>query len=213
MAMLTNQDLDINSNLVLVDDGTPYAGMGLVKLEKLARIIMPGWDRALGALPDKIRARPFWQYGRGKHASKARRILGTVMLTIDSDQGDPVSINHLVIEGSSPWVVGRNVTTKGNIIHANGDYLQFFQPDGDELTLDLIEHDMHSYLPRSIFYHDAYICTHDPTSTALCNSSVTMNWKDIKKNRSRACSCLRTLELQRHQSFAQTKSTLGRPLR
>ena len=181
MAMLTNQDLDINSNLVLLDDGAPYAGMGLVKLEKLARIIMPGWDGALGALPDKIKARPFWQYGRGKHTSKARRILGTGMLTIDSDQGDPLSINHLVIEGSSPWVVGRNVTTKRNIIHASGDYLQFFQPDGNELTLDLIEHDMHSYLPRSKFYHDAYISTHDPTSAALCNFSVTMNWKDTKK--------------------------------
>lgn len=78
-------------------------------------------------------------------------------------------------------MVGRNVITKGNIIHADGDYPQFFQPNGEEITLDLIELDMHSYLLCNKFYYTAYISTHDPISASHCNFSVTFDWKETKK--------------------------------
>lgn len=99
----------------------------------------------------------------------------------DSQQDEPLPINYPIIEGSSPWVFGRNFKTKGDIIHANGYCPKFFQPDGDELTLNLIEHAMHCSLPCSKLYHDDYISTPGSISVSLRNFSVTVKRKDMKK--------------------------------
>lgn len=138
----------------VVDDGAPYSGMGLDEFRQLQSTIMPTWDDVLDPLPAVVADRPFWQYGKGKHASKPRKILESLFLTILSDQGTPVSIRHLLIEGSSQWVIGRNVTANANIIHLNGNFLQLpANKSGFVNTPQLTDHDFHSFLPRDRFYH------------------------------------------------------------
>lgn len=44
METLTNQDLDANSSLVLLDNGVPYASVGAAELDKIAIIITRGRD-------------------------------------------------------------------------------------------------------------------------------------------------------------------------
>ena len=58
-----------------------------------------------------------WQYGIGSHASAAKRILGSVEILVQSDNGQLISIRHLLISGSSNWVIGRNVTKPCNLEH------------------------------------------------------------------------------------------------
>ena len=99
----------------MVDDGAPYSGMGLKEFRVLAEYIMPTWDGKLQPIPEPIADRPFWQYGKGQHASARRPILGSVMLSITSEEGTVINIRHLRIDGSSQWLIGRNVTTKANI--------------------------------------------------------------------------------------------------
>lgn len=141
----------------LVDDGAPWSGLGMEEFLRLQSTIMLTWDGTLDELPDLIRSRPYWQYGNGQHASQKRRILGPAVLTTQSDQGIQINIRHLIIEGSSQWIIGRNVTQYADIIHVNGNYLRFSNTKSNEpVTLQLLNHDMHSYLPSDMFYHSDY---------------------------------------------------------
>ncbi len=50
-------------------------------------------------------------------------MLGSVFISACLSDGSNINIRHIVIEGSSQWVVGRNVTSKCDIVHSNGNYL------------------------------------------------------------------------------------------
>ena len=168
----------------MVDDGAPYCGMGLEELLKLATSIMPNWNGKLEPLPSSIISRPWWQYGKGNHASQAKKILGSVMLSLRSNEGSVLRLRHLIIEGSSPWLIGRNVTAKGNILHASGNRIEFPHPDGSVDTIQLIDHDMHSYMRKEFFFHEQHKSLHDPTVQLLCSytaASVDLTWKKRKE--------------------------------
>ena len=61
--------------------------------------------------------------------------------------GAEVNMRHIVIEGSSQWLIGRNVTTKCDIIHTNGNHLKL--SNHTIITLQTIH--IHSYVPPYIF--------------------------------------------------------------
>lgn len=168
----------------LVDDGAPYSGMGLQEFYELQRVIMPSFHGVFDPLPDCVADRPFWQYGTGEHSSGRRRIIGSVMLTTLSDQGTPVNIRHLIIQGSSAWVIGRNVTRLTDIIHLNGNFLKFDVPETCEPnTIQLTDHDFHSYLLREKFYHSEFKSIQDPkcSSIVASSASATLSWNGTKK--------------------------------
>lgn len=131
----------------LCDDGAPYSGLGHSELDMLLSVLLPEWDGVLDPIPDSLASRPFWQYGVGTHSSQAMPIIGSISFNAESDDGINVSIRHLVIEGSSQWIIGRNVTTHCDIIHSNGNYLRM--KNGSTITLH--DHDMHSYVPYTAF--------------------------------------------------------------
>ena len=136
----------------LLDSAAPYSGMGLDEFKMLQPIICSNWTQSFDPIPSSIADMPFWQYGSGNHSSEARPILGSVMITAQSDQGNDVNIRHLIIKGTSQWVIGRNVTKCCNIIHIGENILQLpcvsnSNPD----TISLHDHDMHCYIPYSSF--------------------------------------------------------------
>lgn len=94
----------------LVDSGVPYSASGLVELRALTSTILPDWSGSLLTLPATVAYRPFWQYGRNGHASDARAIIGSIGLNATTDEETVASINHLVLDGSSQRVIGRNLT-------------------------------------------------------------------------------------------------------
>lgn len=51
--------------------------------------------------PDKLRSDSFWQFGKGSHSSTKSRILGSILLFAVFDNGECISIRHMVIGGSS----------------------------------------------------------------------------------------------------------------
>ena len=168
----------------MVDDGAPYSGLGLTELKELAKYIMPASDGKLDTIPKGVADRPFWQYGKGAHSSPKKCIFGSVLLSICSEEGTVINIRHLVIEGSSQWLIGRNVTTKGDILHASGDILRFPSKDGTCITLSLVTHDMHSFLEKERFYHKEYCSLHDNSMTTLLANASThpkeMPWSQRK---------------------------------
>ena len=89
--------------------------------------------------------------------------MGSVMLTILSDRGTPVNIRHLIIKGSSSWVIGRNVTRLTDIIYINGNCSQFNVPEtGESNTIQLNDHDFHNYILKERFYHAEFKSIQDP---------------------------------------------------
>lgn len=68
---------------------------------------------------------------------------------------DRLEIRHLVLDGSSHWVYGRNVTGRSviNEIDSCSMFLPMTsQPRGNGLSLPLLEIILHVCLPRSLFF-------------------------------------------------------------
>ena len=89
-------------------------------------------NRPLTPIPDALDGHTHWQYGTEEHSSSRRRILGSVMFTATSDSGLNVFIRHLFLDGSSQWVIGKNVTQKANILQIGKNALQFIVDDVTE---------------------------------------------------------------------------------
>ena len=136
----------------LVDGGAPYCGTGIVELISLYSYLLPSRDGSVQPILSHIRGTPYWKYGSGSHASSRRRILGSVLTSAKSDQGVLLQIRHLVIEGSSQWVIGRNVTRFCNIHHVDRNCLMFRSSVSNEpLSMTLYDIGDHCYLPFSTF--------------------------------------------------------------
>ena len=108
----------------LLDDGAPYSGVGEHEFHILRSKLKTNFNGTFDELPNEIVHRPYWQYGNGNHASKSKRIIGSILIDAISDQGNIVRIRHLVIEGSSKWIVGRNITKHCNIQRIGGNLLE-----------------------------------------------------------------------------------------
>ena len=162
----------------LLDDGAPYSAIGQIQLHLLADQIGISPNLKLGAIPQSLKGHTHWQYGTGEHASPPRRILGSIVLTATSDKGNPVSITHLVVAGSSQWVLGRNVTRRSNIEHLDTNALVFLV-DGKRDQISLTDEDFLSYI--SLDYFTLSIIN---GSTVSSLSAITIDatpWSDIKK--------------------------------
>ena len=132
------------------DDGPPYSGIGIDDLKIMSPFLRKNWNDNIEPLPISIADRKHLQYGTRSHASDSRKMFGPVMLTANLADGTTVNVRHVVIEGSSQWVIGRIVTSKCDIIHKNGNYLQL--PNSVQIPVENVE--LHSYLSCWLFLSD-----------------------------------------------------------
>eukprot|EP00178_Gracilaria_changii_P016470 TRINITY_DN4728_c0_g1_i1.p1 TRINITY_DN4728_c0_g1~~TRINITY_DN4728_c0_g1_i1.p1 ORF type:complete len:805 (-),score=91.02 TRINITY_DN4728_c0_g1_i1:529-2943(-) len=135
----------------LLDDGAPYSGLGNYELSLVQDFVVPDWNGQLDPLPASVANTPFWQYGNGDHSSEARPILGSIVLSLRTNLDNIVYIRHLVIQCSSQWVIGRNVTQHCNILHQGRNVLQLPSAESTADEISLVNHDMHCYTPHLSF--------------------------------------------------------------
>lgn len=131
----------------MCDDGAPYCGIDLKEFKLIQPHVLRDYNACFEDLPDTIKPRTYWQYGSGKHKSESRRILGSIFLSLLTDQGNLVNMRHLAVEGSSQWMIGRNVTKSCDILHIGRNVLKL--PNGD--TISLIDQDLYSFIPYDSF--------------------------------------------------------------
>lgn len=150
--------------------------------------ICPNWNGYFDELTSEIAERPYWQYGRGEHSSERRKIIGSLLFSASTDSGSVVNNRHLIIYGSSKWIVGRNVTKKYNINHIDKNVLQL--PNEKSMApfdnIILIDDDLHSYIPYHIFHPDnIHNNAHSPrnfcATTVLSNTPTKLTWSEKKK--------------------------------
>lgn len=134
----------------MVDDGAPYSAIGQLELSEISKKLILAASH-LDRLPSSLRIFSYWQYGTGSHASPRRIMLGCVQLSIRTNSGNLITIRHLVIEGSSQWVIGQNVTRRSNIIHIGKTVIEipYLKPAEEISMVDL---DDHSYILSSRFF-------------------------------------------------------------
>ena len=107
-----------------LDYGAPYSGLGLKEITILYPFLRTNWNQNLDPLPAAIADRTHWQYGSGAHSSESRRMLGSIIISAKLKDGTDINNRHIANEGSSQWVIGRNVTTKCDIVHTNGNFFK-----------------------------------------------------------------------------------------
>lgn len=104
------------------------------------------------AKPDALEKYELWKYGLGAHASAAKRIIGSIEIFVRSQNNAIVSIRHLLIGGSSSWVIGRNITRPYNMLHIGENALQLPRMKGDKIPM--IDNKFHSYIAYDRFLSD-----------------------------------------------------------
>lgn len=89
----------------------------------------------LTPIPIRLKGHTHWKYGTGEHSSPVRRIPGPILLTVRADCGRDVNTGHMVLEGSTKWVIGRNVTRNVNIEHIGRTEITFVDEVPEAITL------------------------------------------------------------------------------
>lgn len=126
----------------LVDDAAPYSAIGEMELHIIEKQVLH-----LPVLEPKLKIfanHDTWQYGSEDHDSQRKLILGSVEIFVKTYNDDLISICHLVIHGSSGWVVGPNITRLYTIEHIDSNALILPSESFDRISL--IDVAFHSYL-------------------------------------------------------------------
>lgn len=109
-------------------------------------------DDLISPLPSSTSHFGFWQFGSGDHASIAKPILGSSSITFLSDSGNHIYVRHIIVDRSSSWVLGLNLTRKCDLIHLTGNHIRLPLPDGSYDTISMTTKTIAIY--RSLpFYH------------------------------------------------------------
>lgn len=125
----------------------------------IAPQLCENWDGKLEALPDRFAPNYTWQYGFRDHVSPPRCILGSDSFVVNTENGNTAMIRHLVVEGSSQWVINQNVTRQANLIHLRDNCLQVICFDEGFYKFDkisLIDLEYHSYIPYQTCFGKTY---------------------------------------------------------
>lgn len=132
----------------LVDDGAPFCAIGDVELHALRKSLY----KAKFVIDDKhqeLAEFDYYQYAVGSHASSRLHIIGSVVLHATTNCRASVAIRHLVIEGSSQWVLGRNLTRTFNLVHIVRHSIDL--PVTPVNSIDMIDHGRPSCVEVSRF--------------------------------------------------------------
>lgn len=121
----------------------------------------------------------YWQYGTGEHASRPRKILGSLAIPCRSDCGVNALIKHVVLDGRSQWVIEQNITGSGNICQINSPMLTAGKSESKMISFSLIKLNNLLYMPPY-----AFLCPSDHllsfSSAQTSTDVIRKNWEDVK---------------------------------
>lgn len=98
-------------------------------------------------IPNEMNGSSFWQCEIDSHASERRNIVWSIELFVRTDQGIPISIQYLVIDGSSHWIFGRNIDRKRDLSPIKK--LALILLLSFEESASMFDYERHSYVPSS----------------------------------------------------------------
>lgn len=125
-------------------------------------------------IPSAISSRPFWPYGRGNHSSEVRAIIGAIVLKAQKPEDVPVDITNLVLEGSSQWVLGKNVTDRCDIANIGESSLLLPGAEASIFRVTMTGQDMNLYIHQYTF---------GPSDVLTATTVITRSFTTANENR------------------------------
>lgn len=166
-------DSSLNADIgPLVDDGAEYSAIGCVEL----KIIFDIDTTRLDELPSSLHGHTHWQYGQGAHSSPEQKMLGSIVLSVQVDNRTIINIRHVVIDGPSQWVIGRNVTAVTNIIHIGRNAIEIINDQNTDY-ISIVNRKRLSFIPLSSFMEGTEHSTINNFHGTIINERP---WKDVK---------------------------------
>lgn len=161
----------------LVDDGAPYSAIEKTELQVLMEKCGNEINTRLDKIPSCLNGTTHWQYGSGMHASAKRPIIGSFMINARTDNGNIVKIRHLVLQGLSQWVIGKNVTDHSDILHRTRNSLKL-GPENYPDYISLVNSSRLCYIPLSVFMDQHKIAS--ALSSMNGNLLQRKSWSEIE---------------------------------
>ena len=97
---------------LLLYDGAPNSVLGLLELKMLSPYLRANCIGRIDPLRAEIADRTLWKHGPGSLSNDSRRIVGSIMISARLNDGTILPIRHIVIEGRSQQLIGRNAATE-----------------------------------------------------------------------------------------------------
>lgn len=88
--------------------GGPDSDIGSSDLFENRKTLIVEWCGDLESLPAVFPQCTYWKYGTGEHHKEERAVLGSVVLFAYACDETQLLIFHLVLDGTSQWVIGSN---------------------------------------------------------------------------------------------------------
>lgn len=129
----------------MVENEAPHSATGFAELDVLPPKMMSCWNSELDPVPVEFSARLRWQDGAGSHASASSAILVSVIITVSTQSDVTLATLHVVLDGSSQWVFGQNVTSKASILQLDGNGTEIPNTSVDRIRLSIFESNVHLY--------------------------------------------------------------------
>lgn len=131
---------------------------------------IPSWYGIFDPLLESLANRTFWYYGTGENSRPIRPNIGSVFPSATTDSDHPLQIRHLVLQGSSQWATGRNVTSNSDIQYAEQIALRMRTGGGQYDLLTLSIYDLHCFVTRRDFDQQSEFTT--ALSAVICSCSA-----------------------------------------
>lgn len=171
MAILTGSAASTSSSNklgALPDDCASHSAIEIAELSLLVDHFGLPYKPRLIAISKSLKGQGHWQYVTGKHASPARRKIRSIVLKATPDSGNSVPITHLVLDGPSQSVIGRNVTSQANTGHIHSNAVVFLV-DGKRDSISIVDENLLRFLVLDRF---SFSCKSG--FTLSCLSAVTI---------------------------------------
>lgn len=131
---------------LLVDYGAIYSAIGELELTVMMKEHNIICTNIKSSIPSGLKGNRYLQYGNGSHGSPPRKIIGSVDIQALSDSSVTIIIIHIILQGPSLWVIGKNVTCHVNIEHINRKVLVFQGHHGED-SISIIDLEFLSFTP------------------------------------------------------------------
>lgn len=159
----------------MVDNEAPYIAISLSNLCALADYLLQNWCDTLDAVPAAFSDCPYWQYRSGSRASEVHAILGSVFLVAFAPDSTSLRIRHLVLDGESQCVIGRDVTSRAGIFQLGLSFLQTIGPVRQTICITLTERQNHLCLPLFRF-----VRAHVTAFTDTASQQYSLDWTQTR---------------------------------
>lgn len=140
-----------NSLGPILDSGAPFSAIGVTELIVLRKSIGVSPLNSYDPIPRQLASYKYWKYGVGSQSSSKRLIMVYVVLNCRSDLKCQISIRHLVIQGSSQWLIGRNMKLPCNHLRIKINRIQFSVSNGVQYYLSMIDSAPHEFISLDRF--------------------------------------------------------------